>query len=148
YVPGVMVGTRVHNLLFVATEHDSVYAWDADTASTTPVWRTSFINPASGVTTIPCGEAASGGCATINPEFGITSTPVIDASTETLYVVAATKEVAGSTTNYVYRLHALSITTGAEKLGGPVAIQATSGSVTFNPKQHLQRPGLLLVNGV
>ena len=148
YVPGVMVGTQVHNLLFVATEHDSVYAWDADTASTTPVWRTSFINPASGVTTIPCGEAASGDCATINPEFGITSTPVIDASTETLYVVAATKEVSGSTTNYVYRLHALSITTGTEKFSGPVEIQATSGLVTFNPKQHLQRPGLLLVNGV
>jgi hypothetical protein len=147
YMPGVTVGTHVHNLVFVATEHDSVYAWDADTASTTPVWHTSFINPAAGVTAIPCGEAAGGNCATIYPEFGITGTPVIDSSTGTLYVVAATKEV-GSTPSYVYWLHALSIVTGQEKFGGPVEIQATSGSVTFLPKQHLQRPGLLLVNGV
>jgi hypothetical protein len=148
YMPGVTVGTQVHNLVFVATEHGSVYAWDADRASTTPVWHTSFINPAAGVTAIPCGEAAGGNCATIYPEFGITGTPVIDSSTGTLYVVASTKEVTGSTTNYVYRLHALSIVTGQEKFGGPVEIQATSGSVTFLPKQHLQRAGLLLVNGV
>jgi len=148
YLSGVTVGTQVHNLLFVATQHDSVYAWDADTASTTPVWTTSFINPTNGITTVPCGEAASGDCATINPEFGITSTPVIDPSTGTLYVVAETKEVSGSTTSYVYRLHALSVTTGQEKFGGPVAIQATSGSITLVPKQHLQRPALLLVNGV
>jgi hypothetical protein len=145
YMPGVTVGTQVHNLVFVATEHDSVYAWDADRASTTPVWHTSFINPAAGVTAIPCGEAADGNCATIYPEFGITSTPVIDSSTGTLYVVAATKE---GPTSYVYRLHALSVTTGQEKFGGPVPIQAASGSVTLLPKQHLQRPGLLLVNGV
>jgi hypothetical protein len=149
YMPGVTVGTQVHNLVFVATEHDSVYAWDADRASTTPVWHTSFINPAAGVTAIPCGEAATGDCATITPEFGITGTPVIDSSTGTLYVVAATKEVSGgSTPSYVYWLHALSVTTGQEKFGGPVPIQAMSGSITFLPKQHLQRPGLLLVNGV
>ncbi len=150
YMPGVTVGTQVHNLVFVATEHDSVYAWDADTASATPVWSVSFLNPAAGVTAIPCGEAASGqgDCATITPEFGITSTPVIDPSTGTLYVVASTKEVSGSTTSYVYRLHALSVTTGQEKFGGPVVIQATSGSATFVPIQHLQRPALLLVNGV
>ena len=150
YMPGVTVGTQVHNLVFVATEHNSVYAWDADTASATPVWTVSFNNPAAGVTAIPCAEAASGrgNCSTITPEFGITSTPVIDSSTGTLYVVASTKEVSGGTTSYVYRLHALSVTTGQEKFGGPVALQATSGSVTFIPIQHLQRPGLLLVNGV
>ena len=148
YLPGVTVGTTVHNLLFVATEHDTVYAWDADTASTTPAWSTSFINSANGVTAIPCGEAASGDCTTINPEFGITSTPVIDPSTGTLYVVAATKEVSNGVTNYFYRLHGLSVTTGQEKFGGPVTIQATSGSTTLVPKQHLQRPALLLVNGV
>ena len=148
YVPGVTVGTQVHNLLFVATEHDSVYAWDADTSSSTPIWQTSFINPSAGVTPIPCGEAAgTGDCSTITPEFGITSTPVIDSSTGTLYVVAGTKEVSG-TTNYFYRLHALSITTGQEKFGGPVAIQASAGSVSLVAKQELQRPGLLLVNGV
>ena len=148
YVSKVTVGTQVHNLLFVATEHDSVYAWDADTSSSTPIWQTSFINPSAGVTPIPCGEAAgTGDCVTITPEFGITSTPVIDSSTGTLYVVAGTKEVSG-TTSYVYRLHALSITTGQEKFGGPVAIQASAGSVNLVPKQELQRPGLLLVNGV
>jgi hypothetical protein len=127
-----------------------VYAWDADTASSTPVWTTSFINPAAGVTAIPCAEAASGqgDCSTITPEFGITGTPVIDSSTGTLYVVASTKEVSGSTTSYVYRLHALSVTTGQEKFGGPVVIQATSGSAAFVPIQHLQRPALLLSNGV
>ena len=150
YMSGVTVGTQVHNLVFVATEHNSVYAWDADTASSTPVWTVSFINPAAGITAIPCAEAASGqgNCSTITPEFGITSTPVIDSSTGTLYVVASTKEVSGGTTSYVYRLHALSVTTGQEKFGGPVVLQATSGSVTFVPIQHLQRPGLLLVNGV
>src|SRR5579863_836024 len=152
YVPSLTIGSQVHNVLFLATQHDSVYAWDADTASTTPLWQTSFINPAAGVTTVPCGEAASGDCSTIYPEFGITSTPVIDSSTGTLYVVAITKEVSGTTTNYVYRLHALNITTGAEKFGGPVVLQASasssSGTATFVPKQHLQRPGLLLANGV
>jgi hypothetical protein len=148
YMPAVTVGSQVHNLVFVATQHDSVYAWDADTFSSNPIWQVSFINPNNGVTAIPCGEAAGGDCATIYPEFGITSTPVIDSSTGTLYVVAATKEVVGSTTSYVYRLHALSITNGAEKFGGPVVIQATAGSVTLVPKQEMQRPGLLLVNGV
>ena len=150
YMPGVTVGTQVHNLLFVATEHNSVYAWDADTVSTTPVWHASFINPAAGITAIPCAEASSGqgDCSTITPEFGITSTPVVDSSTGTLYVVASTKEVSGSTANYVYRLHALSVTTGQEKFGGPVVVQATSGSATLVPIQHLQRPALLLVNGV
>jgi len=148
YMPGVTVGTQVHNLVFVATEHNSVYAWDADTASATPVWSTSFINPGAGITAIPCGDVGGGNCTTIYPEFGITGTPVIDSSTKTLYVVAATKEASGSTPIYVYRLHALNIATGQEKFGGPVAIQATSGSITFLPKQHLQRPGLLLMNGV
>ena len=150
YMPAVTVGTQVHNLVFVATEHDSVYAWDADTASPTPVWSVSLINSAAGVTAIPCGEAASGqgDCSTITPEFGITSTPVIDPSTGTLYVVGSTKEVSGSTTSYVYRLHALSVTTGQEKFGGPVVLEATSGAATFVPIQHIQRPALLLVNGV
>jgi len=152
YVPSLTIGSQVHNVLFLATQHDSVYAWDADTASTTPLWQTSFINPTAGVTTVPCAEAASGDCSTIYPEFGVTSTPVIDSSTGTLYVVAITKEVSGTTTSYVYRLHALNITTGAEKFGGPVVLQASasssSGTVTFVPKQHLQRPGLLLANGV
>jgi hypothetical protein len=148
YMPGVTVGTQVRNLVFAATEHNSVYAWDADTVSSTPVWHTSFINPTGGVTAIPCAEAAGNDCSAITPEFGITSTPVIDSSTGTLYVVASTKEVSGGTTSYVYRLHALSVTTGQEKFGGPVVIQATSGLASLVTTQQLQRPGLLLVNGV
>src|SRR6201999_145556 len=90
-------------------------------------------------------------------EVGITSTPVIDSATGTLYVVAKTKEVSGQTTNYVQRLHALDIATGAEKFGGPVVLQASvpgsgdgasGGSVPFNALRENQRPALLLSNGI
>ena len=128
YVPNVNVpGQGVHNLVYVATEHDSVYAFDADGSSTNPIWKDSFIDPANGVTTVPAIDTQE--THDIANEIGITSTPVIDPATKTMYVVAKTKEVSGSTTNYVYRLHALDITTGAERFGGPVVIQ---GSVTGN----------------
>ena len=89
-------------------------------------------------------------------EIGITGTPVIDPSTNTLYVVAATKEVTGGTTKYVNRLHALDLTTGAEKLGGPVVIarerprhrrRRVNGTISFNNITENQRPALLLANG-
>jgi hypothetical protein len=144
-------GKGIHDVLFVATEHDSVYAFDADTPGA-PLWQDSFINPAAGITTIPWQDINSN---LIYPEQGITGTPVIDPSTNTLYVVAATKEVSGNTVNYFQRLHALDLTTGAEKFGGPVVIQATvSGTgqggtqVTFLPLWQLERSGLLLDNGV
>src|SRR5262249_39624226 len=93
----------------------------------------------------------------ISPEIGITGTPVIDKATNTLYVVAKTKEVSGGNTNYVHRLHALDITTGAEKFGGPVVISASvpgtgsgssGGQVPFISLHENQRPALLLLNGV
>ena len=135
------------NVVYVATEHDSVYAFDASGASPTPIWHTSFLK--TGVTSVPC----NGTCSDIPTEFGITGTPVIDPSTGTLYVVAYTQEG----TNYVQRLHALDITTGAEKFGGPVVIQASisgsgagsqGGVLAFDPFQENQRPALLLSNGV
>jgi hypothetical protein len=149
-----------HNVVFVATEHDSVYAFDADRntgADAVPLWRASFINPAAGVTTLPWNEPGFTQT-NIIPEVGITGTPVIDDTTNTLYVVAKTKEVSGSVTNYVQRLHALDITTGAEKFGGPIVIQGSvpgtgtgndgHGNLPFDALVENQRPALLLVNGV
>jgi Bacterial Ig-like domain (group 2) len=151
YVENVSVaGQGFHNLVFVATAHDSVYAFDADGLTSTAIWQTNFLDPTSGVTAVPCGDEP-GGCRGF-AEIGITGTPVIDPVTQTLYVSAFTKENG----NYVHRLHALDITTGAEKFGGPVVIQGSvvgtgsasvAGTVSFNPYLSLQRSGLLLTNG-
>lgn len=145
YVSDVPVPNQgKHNLVFAATEHDSVYAFDADTQAT--LWTVNFTNPAAGVTTVPAADL--GGPPPIQPEIGITGTPVIDGSTGTLFVVAMTKEKGA----YVHRLHALDITTGKEKFGGPVVIHASvpgnGGQVTFDSMHQLQRPALLLTGGV
>ena len=156
YVANVSVpGQGAHNIVYVATEHDSVYAYDADSTTQTPLWKDSFIDPAHGITTVPAGD--TGECCDIAPEIGITGTPVIDPSTNTLYVVAETKEVVGGSTTYPIRLHALDLSTGAEKFGGPVAIQATvagtgsgasGGQLPFLGLRENQHTGLLLLNGV
>jgi hypothetical protein len=156
YVANVNVpGQGYHNVVYVATENDSVYAFDADGLSTNPLWQVSFINPAAGVTTVPAADTQETG--DIPNEIGITSTPVIDPTTGTIYVVAATKEVSGTTTSYVQRLHALNITNGTEKFSGPRVIQATvpgtgpssqGGQVPFDPLRENQRAGLLLADGV
>ncbi len=155
YVPGVVIpGQGVHDVVYVASEHDSVYAMDADGVVAGPLWQVSFIDPAAGITTVP--PADTGECCDLAPEIGITSTPVIDPSSGTMYVVAKTKEVAAGSTSYVQRLHALDIATGAEKLGGPVVLQASvpgtgdgssGGQVPFIPLRENQREALLLVNG-
>jgi hypothetical protein len=151
YAPNLTIGGHVHNVVFVATEHDSVYAFDADARSAiAPLWHSSFINPSHGITTI---SSSVQNCGNISPEYGITGTPVIDANSNTLYVVASTKENG----SFFQRLHALDILTGHEKPGSPVAIKAAvkgtgdgsiNGVIHFNPFQQLQRPGLLLLNGV
>jgi fibronectin type 3 domain-containing protein len=156
YVANVSIpGQGFHNVVYVATEHDSVYAFDADGLAVTPLWKRSFIDPPAGVTPVPAADTGEVG--DIAPEIGITGTPVIDQSSGTLYVVAKTKEVAGSTTNYLHRLHALDITNGTEKFGGPVVLQASvpgtgtgtqGGQVAFNSLRENQRPALLLSNGV
>jgi outer membrane protein assembly factor BamB len=137
-----------HNVLFVATEHGSVYAFDADAG--TQLWQVSLV---------PTGETTSDdrGCSQITPEIGITSTPVIDRSSGpngAIYAVTMTKD---SSSAYHQRLHALDITTGAELFGGPTEVQATfpgkgdnsnGTSVIFDPGQYAERAGLLLLNQV
>ncbi|HLI81768.1 MAG TPA: PQQ-binding-like beta-propeller repeat protein, partial [Candidatus Binataceae bacterium] len=124
YVPSVSIGGTTHNVVYVATENDSVYAIDADTAGA-PLWKVSFLNAMNNVTTVSDQIVSSKnplpGCVDIKPVYGITSTPVIDPNTNTIYVVANTND--NGTINY--RLHALDITTGQEKFGGPVLIQAS-----------------------
>ena len=150
YMPQVAIpGNGVHNLVIIATEHDSVYAFDADSSSAAPVWRVSFLNPDAGVTTL---SPADVNASDIVPEIGITGTPVIDVASNTVYVVAATKESGA----FYHRLHALDIASGAEKFGGPRAIQAeypgtaqenSDGVLAFNSRYQLQRAALLLDRG-
>ncbi len=155
YVPNVSIpGLGVHNVVYVATMNDSVYAFDADNragSNAKPLWKVSFVDPLTGITTIPAADIACSDL--ISPRVGIMSTPVIDLVGGTLYVVARTKESG----QYVQRLHALDITTGAEKFGGPTVIAATvtgtgigsvNGQITFDPKVQNQRAALLLQNGL
>jgi hypothetical protein len=155
YMPNLTIGGTSHNVVFIADQHDSIYAFDADnTGSGLPLWQVSFINPPD-VTTVP---VSAQGCAVVNgyAEIGIQGTPVIDPTTNTLYVDVKTQESPNGASPYSYhhRLHALDITSGQEKFGGPVEISFTGtlpgskGTVTFNALHDCQRPGLLLSNGV
>jgi hypothetical protein len=153
-LPGVEIpGKGRHDVLFVATEHDSVYAFDAYGNPSSPLWQVSFLK--DGETTIPERDTE---CFFIRPEVGITSTPVIDRKTGTLYVLVRTKkEHVLSPNEYHQKLHALAITNGVEKFGGPVEIQASErgkgdgssgGSITFQPLRENPRAALLLSNGL
>ena len=154
--PLVLAGVQIpgkgrHDVLFIVTEHDTVYAFDAYGKPSVPLWQVSFLK--HDATTIPADDVA---CPFIQPEVGITSTPVIDAKSGTLYVLARTKQ--GHSTSgrqYQQRLHALAVTTGAEKFGGPVEIQASvpghgdgssNGTVSFEPLRENPRAALLLSN--
>jgi hypothetical protein len=154
YVANVNIPTPLngsagyHNVLYVVTNNDSLYAFDADGKVTEPLWYDSFIDP-PGIIPVP------GSCVNWNGKEGITPTPVIDPTTNTIYVEVRTLEntTGGCTGNYVQRLHALDITTGEEKFGGPVVVQAQvsgtgigseNGIVSFSPQWENVRPGLLL----
>jgi hypothetical protein len=153
YVYNVAIsGKGTYNVIYVTTENDSVYAFDADGVETTALWHDRFIDPGKGITPIPCADTGANPCPFASV-IGITGTPVIDPGSGTLYLVAATKENG----KFVNRLHALDITTGAEKFGGPVQIEASvpgtgagnkHGVVSFDAHHQLQRTGLLLLNGV
>ena len=146
YLANVPIGNVLHNVLYVATEHDSVYAFDADTG--TKLWNTSVLGT---------GETPSDnrGCGQVTPEIGITSTPVIDrhqGANGILFAIGMSKNSNGT---YHQRLHGLDIATGAEIAGSPVEIAATypgsgdntsNGNVIFDPKQYKERAALLLLN--
>jgi len=149
YLSQVTIAGQKKNVLYVATEHGSVYAFDADSINGTIssfLWKTS---------TLGSGETSSDnrGCGQVSPEIGITATPVIDRSRNAIYVVAMSKNSGGT---YFQRIHALDLTTGQELFGGPMNITATypgtgdnssNGNVVFDPKQYKERPGLLQING-
>jgi hypothetical protein len=165
YRANLVVGGSAHNVVFVATEHDSLYAFDADSLNL--LWRRSFIDPANGITTMPSSDTGS---RDIVPEIGITGAPVIDGATNTLYLVAKTKEIRAGDSNphYVQTLYAVDITssTGANK-STPVVIgdgtgdgflnqtttiqvagngaDSTGGQIKFNAMRQHQRPSLQLL---
>jgi hypothetical protein len=159
YVPNVTIAGGTHNVIYVATEGDSVYAFDADSNTGTNaglLWYASLIDTlhgaAAGATTVNIEADLDSGCTDLIPQVGITSTPVIDPSSGTMYVETKSKENG----NYIHRLHAIDITTGAEKSPGPVVITASvpgdgdgssGGVVSLDGLHHLNRVGLLLLNG-
>jgi len=149
YVPNVTIpGSGTHNVVYVASEHDTVYAFDADTGAN--FWHVTMLKSAE-------TTSDSRSCGQVSPEIGVTATPVIDPAAGphgTIYVVAMSRASNGV---YHQRLHALDLTTGAEQFGGPIDVQAKypgngddsqNGFVVFDPKQYKERPGLLLLKHV
>jgi hypothetical protein len=159
WVANLTVGGVKHNVVFVATQHDSLFAFDADANPCVRLWDVSLIDTNHGGTggevTVPSGVpgylVGTGG-GDITPEVGVTGTPVIDPPSSTLYVVSKSMNSGG--TVFYQRLHAIDLATGNEKSGAPVTITATypgtgdGGTTdTFNPRQQNQRPALAFVNG-
>ncbi len=153
YVPKLEIpGRGSHNVVFIATEKDSVYAFDADATSTEPLWQVSFVDAKKYISPVSNRDVF---CPFIQPDIGITSTPVIDLSSKTLYALARTREAENGKWVFRQKLHALDLVTGAEKLGGPITIRASfqgdkslfsKGVTEFDPLRENQRAALLLVN--
>jgi hypothetical protein len=154
YMSGLTINGATHNVVFVATENNSVYAFDGDTGGA-PLWHVNFNYGPPGVTVTPVPDADIN-CTNLYPVVGITSTPVIDSSANVLYTVAKSKEVSSSATNYFHRLHGVNILTGQEVFP-QVAITASvpgtcgnppNGTIVFDPLIQHQRASLLLLNDV
>ena len=152
YMPALSIAGGTHNVVFVTTMRNSVYAFDADTPAA-PLWTVN-LGPSIPSSTFDIPDLPY---TDIRPEIGILGTPVIDPSTGTLYVVAGTLASVGDESAPQYSLHALDVASGAERFGAPVAIAgavtgigdaSVSGVVQFDPAQHIQRPGLALANGI
>ncbi len=146
-------GRGYRNVIFVATEGDSVYAFDAAGQPRTPLWQVHFTHPARGITTVPAGDLH---CDQITPQVGITATPVISLRRHAIYVVSRTRIAATHGVRYLQQLHALDLATGRELFSGPVAIRASApgtgdgsrnGRVFFDPRRNNARAALLLSNG-
>jgi len=159
YEPSVNIPNQgVHNVVYIATQNDSVYAFDADGLSTAPLWQASFIDPDNGVTPIPYTDVLPSNClSSVGPVIGVMATPVIDPGLGVIYVLARTKEVSNGVATYPQRLHALNITTGEEMPGSPVLISASvpgngegssGGNLAFDDIHNNARAGMLLTNGV
>jgi hypothetical protein len=140
YVSNLLISGQMHNVVFVATEADTVYAFDADDGGPTPLWSESLLSAAHGAA---AGATTVGGndpdinCPIVGPQFGITSTPVIDLDVGTIYVEARSRENG----QVVHRLHALDIATGHNLRNVEISTDS------FDPKSQHNRPGLLLANG-
>ena len=159
WIANVSIGGSRHNVVLVATMHDSLYAFDADTSPCTQLWRVSLIDTRHGATPDEVSVfdtrtnwLVGAGNGNTAPEVGVTGTPAIDPATGILYVVSMSTDPAG--TSFYQRLHAIDVTTGREKAGSPTLIvgnyAGTGGggtSVAFDPRQERQRAGLTLVNG-
>ena len=160
WVANVTISSAKHNVLVVATEHDSVYAFDADASPCATLWHANLLDSAHGGTSgevaVP-GANLGSGFGDLAPEVGITGTPVIDQSTNTIYVVSKSENT--GTATFFQRLHGLDLLTGSEKLSGPKAIDSSitypgtgdgssGGNVPFHPQNEHQRPGLALAGGI
>jgi len=149
WVANLTIAGGTNNVLYVVTQHDTIYAFDADSSSCTNLWGGPISLLGASETWVSSGDT---GCGDLTPDIGIVGTPVIDPATKTLYVVSKSK----NGTTYHQRVHALDLATGAEKFSGPVEVTAmvngigdgsSGGHLTFDPLIHNQRSGLLFSNG-
>jgi len=156
WVPSLNFNGQTRNAIFAATQHDSAYAFDADAKPCSQLWHANLLDTSHGGTVgeipVPTGDVGNG-FQDIQPEIGVTGTPIIDQTSGTLYVVSKSEGPAGT---FHHRLHALDLITGSEKFSGPVEIAASvpgsgagsvAGVLAFDPRNQHQRSGLTMVNG-